>query len=414
MDSQARNSYLARMRAILSVSNRQLDELAALRHRLHQQPELSTREERTASLIVLELERAGADQVLTGVGGTGVVGVFDSGQPGSTLVLRCELDALPISEPEDFGHDYRSQSDGVSHKCGHDGHMAILIGVARALGRRRPAGGKVALLFQPAEETGEGAPAVLADARFKALEPDFIIGFHNLPRHAMHSICLRKGTFASASEGFRLQLTGAFSHSSYPEHGRSPAGAVAELLAALPELPASLARSSDLLMLTITQAVLGEKGPKMDFGVAPGVAEICGVIRAHRQQELEALEQAIAGLAGQVCEREGLTWDLSWHEAFPATVNHDASVELIRDAAAGARMKVEMLDEPFRWSEDFSHYLQQYPGAFFGIGSGVDQPQLHNEYYDFPDELIPTGITVCLAILDSILGWDATPATGSG
>jgi amidohydrolase len=404
MDSRARNSYLADMRAKPFNLDVQLDELAALRHQLHQQPELSTREERTASLIVAELEQAGADEVLAAVGGTGVVGVFDSGQPGPTLVLRCELDALPISEPEDFGHEYRSQSEGVSHKCGHDGHMAILIGVARALGRQRPAVGKVALLFQPAEETGEGAPAVLADARFKALEPDFIIGFHNLPRHAMHSICLRENTFASASEGFRLQLTGAFSHSSYPEHGRSPAVAVAELLAALPGLPGSESRASDLLMLTITQAVLGEKGPKLDFGVAPGVAEICGVIRAHRQHELDALKQAISGLAGQVCEREELSWKLSWHEAFPATVNHDASVALIRDAAAGAGLNVELLDEPFRWSEDFGHYLQQYPGAFFGIGSGVDQPQLHNEYYDFPDELISTGVTVYLAIVGSILG----------
>lgn len=402
------------MRANPFLSNVQLDELAALRHRLHQQPELSTREERTASLVVLELERAGADEVLTGVGGTGVVGGFDSGQPGPTLVLRCELDALPISEPGDFGHEYRSQSDGVSHKCGHDGHMAILIGVARALGRQRPAGGKVALLFQPAEETGEGAPAVLADARFKALEPDFIIGFHNLPRHAMHNICLRQDTFASASEGFRLQLAGAFSHSSYPEHGRSPAAAVAELLVALPGLPGTVSRSSDLLMLTLTQAVLGEKGPRTDFGVAPGVAEICGVIRAHQQRELEALKQAICGLAAPLCEREGLTWELSWHEAFPATVNHDGSVALIRDAARRAGLKVEMLDEPFRWSEDFSHYLQQYPGAFFGIGSGVDQPQLHNEYYDFPDELIPTGVTVYLAIVESILGLNATPATGPG
>jgi len=379
-------------------------ELETLRHDLHRHPELSSEEERTASLITLELERAGADEVLAGIGGTGVVAVFDSGEPGPTLVLRCELDALPITEPADSDHGYRSQTDGVSHKCGHDGHMATMVGVARALGQSRPARGRVALLFQPAEETGEGAPAVLADPRFQALAPDCVIGFHNLPKHALHSICVRHGTFASASEGFRLRLTGAFSHSSYPEHGKSPAAAVAELLAALPGLPERVSRSGDLLMLTLTQAVLGEKGPKMDFGVAPGVGEICGVIRAHQQPELEALKQALAKLAGKVCEREGLAWELSWHEAFPATVNQDESVALIRAAAEKAGLQVEELDEPFRWSEDFSHYLQRYPGAFFGVGSGLEQPQLHNEYYDFPDALLPTGVKVYLAIVDRFLG----------
>jgi amidohydrolase len=397
----------------LDISPAQCDELASLRQHLHQRAELSSQEEITASLISLELERAGADEVLAGVGGTGVVGVFDSGAPGLTLVLRCELDALPITEPRDSAHDYCSHTEGVSHKCGHDGHMAILVGVARALGKKRPAQGRVALLFQPAEETGEGAPAVLADARFRALEPDYVIGFHNLPRHPMHSICLRRQTFASASEGFRLQLGGAFSHSSYPEHGLSPAPAMAELLSALPNLPNSMPRSGELLMLTLTQAVLGEKGPKMDFGVAPGVGEVCGVIRAHQQKELEALKTAITGLIQHVCGRDGLQWELSWHEAFPATVNHDEAVERIQEVAESAGLQVEMLEEPFRWSEDFSHYLQAYPGAFFGIGSGVDQPQLHNEYYDFPDELIPTGVKIYLAIVDSITATGADSAARS-
>ena len=156
-------------------------------------------------------------------------------------------------------------------------------------------------------------------------------------------------------------------------------------------------------MLTLTQAVLGEKGPKMDFGVAPGVAEICGVIRAHEQDELEELKSMIEALSGEVCGRENLQRELSWHEAFPATVNHDDSVAIIAKAAESAGLQVQFLEEPFRWSEDFSHYLQRYPGAFFGIGSGIDQPQLHNEYYDYPDELLPTGVNVYLAIVDSIL-----------
>lgn len=391
------------MNAELKMAVEELEALAKLRQRLHQHPELSSLETHTASVIADELNKAGADAVLTEVGGTGVVGVFESGQPGPTLVLRCELDALPVSEPESMAIEYRSGNAGISHKCGHDGHMAVLVGVARALGASRPRTGKVALLFQPAEETGEGAPGVVNDARFQALQPDYVIGFHNLPKHELHSICIRPGTFASASEGFRIQLTGAFSHSSYPQHGISPAAAVSELLRELPGLPGQVSDSGELLMLTLTQAVLGEKGPKMDFGVAPGVAEICGVIRAHQQQELEQLKQLIEQLAASVSAKENLQWSLSWHEAFPATVNHDESVQLIRSAAEAAGLTVAELDEPFRWSEDFSHYLQRYQGAFFGIGSGVDQPQLHNEYYDFPDALIATGVRVYLAVVDQVL-----------
>lgn len=377
--------------------------LVELRHALHQQAELSSREVNTADHIARVLREANADEVLSDVGGTGVIGVYDSGKPGPVLVLRCELDALPISEPDDMPMEYRSSSPGVSHKCGHDGHMATLCGVAQALSRQPPGKGKVALLFQPAEETGEGAPAVVKDEKFKALNPDFVIGFHNLPKHELHSVCLRRGTFASASEGFRIQLTGSGSHSSYPEHGKSPATAVGNLVGELPDLPNRITRVGDLLMLTLTQAVLGEKGPKMDFGVAPGVAEICGVIRAHEQSELEQLKSMIGELTKLVSDRESLQWELSWHEAFPATVNHDESVDLIKQAAERAGLGVHMLQEPFRWSEDFSHYLQHYPGAFFGIGSGVNQPQLHNEYYDYPDELLATGVKVYLEIIDSIL-----------
>jgi len=391
------------MNDLLQMTGTQLAELTELRHRLHQCPELSSQEESTASLVALELERAGSDEVMRAVGGTGVIGVFDSGQPGPVLVLRCELDALPVTEPADMEIDYCSLAKGISHKCGHDGHMSVLCGVAKALGERRPVSGKVALLFQPAEETGEGGPAVAQDQRFQALKPDYVIGFHNLPKREMHSICVRYGTFASASEGFRIKLKGAFSHSSYPEHGRSPAAAMATLLAELPGLPGALNRSGDLLMLTLTQAVLGEKGPKMDFGVAPGVAEICGTVRAHEQQELNALKAGLVILANKVCDKENLQLEVSWHEAFPATVSHDESVDLVKAAAQKAGLQVDELAEPMRWSEDFSHYLLDYPGAFFGLGSGIDQPQLHNEYYDFPDELIPTGVKIYLSIIDSVL-----------
>ncbi len=233
----------------------------------------------------------------------------------------------------------------------------------------------------------------------------------------MHSICLRRHTFASASEGFRLQLGGAFSHSSYPEHGLSPAPAMAELLSRLAESAeqyATLRRTAD------AHSYPGGAGREgAEDGFWGGAGSRGGLWRdscASAEGELEALKNELDDRVNSrtcagalVCRRDAR----AWHEAFPATVNHDEAVERIQEVAESAGLQVEMLEEPFRWSEDFSHYLQAYPGAFFGIGSGVDQPQLHNEYYDFPDELIPTGVKIYLAIVDSITATGADSAARS-
>ena len=220
------------------------EDIARFRRQLHARPELSEREHETATAIVARLAPTHPTSIVDGLGAmqTGLCAVYDSGEPGPVVLIRAELDALPIQESNSFGH--RSTVSGVSHKCGHDGHMATLVAVAEGLREQPIARGKVYLLFQPAEETGTGASAVLADERFKALAPpDVVYAFHNVPKYPLGHVLLRKGLFAQGSVGFVARYRGKTSHSSYPEHGINPAAAVTALVAAVNRFDEALAGS---------------------------------------------------------------------------------------------------------------------------------------------------------------------------
>jgi len=382
------------------------DDIARFRRQLHAQPELSESEHETATTIVARLAPTHPTAVIDRLGTmqTGICAVYDSGEPGPVVLLRAELDALPIHESNTFGH--RSTVSGISHKCGHDGHMATLVAVAEGLHAQPVTRGKVYLLFQPAEETGTGASAVLADERFKALDPpDVVYAFHNVPKYPLGQVLLRKGLFAQGSVGFIARYRGKTSHSSYPEHGVNPSAAVTELVAAVNRFDETLSESVSAPILgTVSYAQLGvaEKGP--NFGTTPGEGVVMGVVRAHKTSDLERVRDELASRAGQLARDAGLEHELSWHEAFAATESDDDCVAAIEAAAAQAELDARYLDEPFRWSEDFGYFTAAFKGAFFGLGSGTDQPQLHDDGYDYPDALIGIGARIYRAIIDRHLG----------
>jgi amidohydrolase len=381
------------------------DDIAGFRRQLHARPELSEHEQETATAIVARLASTHPTAIVDRLGTmqTGLCAVFDSGEPGPVVLIRAELDALPIQESNTFAH--RSTISGVSHKCGHDGHMATLVAVAEGLRAQPVVRGKVYLLFQPAEETGTGAAAVLADPRFRALDaPDYVYAFHNVPKYPLGKVLIRKGLFAQGSVGFIARFRGKTSHSSYPEHGINPSTAVTGLVDAVNRFGGTLAESVSAPVLgTISYAQLGtaEKGP--NFGTTPGEGVVMGVIRAHRTDDLEKVRVELAARATQLAADGGLEHELSWHEAFAATESDDHCVATIAAAAASAGADVRWLDEPFRWSEDFGYFTAAFKGAFFGLGSGTDQPQLHDDGYDFPDALIDIGANVYRAIIDQHL-----------
>ena len=366
-----------------------------LRHTLHQNPELSGQEIETARRIVEFFEPLQPDQALTNLGGTGLAFSFGSCESGPTLLLRCELDALPIQEIN--GMSYRSVTDGTSHKCGHDGHMAILGQVAEMLSEKRPVNGRVVLLYQPAEESGAGAAAVIADERFGEIKPDFVFGLHNLPGFPLGEVVLRSGTFACASRGMIVQLKGKTAHAAQPETGISPSKAMCRMIDELENLSTRLAVDGELVLATVVGAQLGENS----FGIAPDAATVYATLRSETDDTMQNVVAHCEKLVAEIATSQSLEFDIAYEEIFSATMNSQSAVSTIETACEG--LPVTKVEQPFRWSEDFGRFTQIADGAFFGLGAGVDRPQLHNADYDFPDELIDKGSQVFLRIVDQYL-----------
>ncbi|WP_299699581.1 amidohydrolase [uncultured Pontibacter sp.] len=382
----------------ISPSIQDIDQIIALRHLLHQHPELSGNEYETSHTLRQFLQRYEPDQVITDLGGAGFAAVFNgSDSKGPTVLFRAELDALPIVEQNELA--YTSIRKGVSHKCGHDGHMAILLGVANLLRKHPLHTGRVILLFQPAEENGAGAWAVLQESRFQDLQPDFVFALHNMPGLPLKQVLVREQTFAAASVGLKVGLYGKESHAAEPENGQNPGEGMSELIQALNAIARDQTPFSDLSLLTIVHARLGE----MAFGTNPGFATVMATLRAFEQEDLNKLKELAIESVKLVSSKYNLRHDLEWVEEFPATVNAPEAIEYIKHAATGMGLDIKQAEQPVRWSEDFGHLTNRYTGALLGLGAGKDQPQLHHADYDFPDELIPVGAALFYRIALTIM-----------
>lgn len=372
------------------LHSNQITELKRVRQKLHSMPEISGSEKKTAAYISEKLKEAGADRILEGLGGHGIIAFFDGDQPnaGKTVMIRAELDGLAIDEGNDF--EYHSENPGRMHACGHDGHMAIVLGVARWLKDNRPEKGRVLLLFQSAEETGEGAGQMLSDPAFEKLEIDRAIALHNLPGYKKHSIYIRNKTFALASVGIKISFSGTSSHAAYPEQGINPSVAISELIQELEKIKTKLDADDKFRVLTITYIKVGEHA----FGVSPGYGEMGITIRAEMDTTIDGLiidvEQAINRV------KKSFKGDIDYEkkEPFAATVNDKTGVEQLQSVAENLNMDIEKLDSPIAWSEDFGQFRKKCPITLFGLGAGAQTPPLHSEQYDFDDELIPTGVSI--------------------
>ncbi|MCX5496642.1 amidohydrolase [Kaistia dalseonensis] len=376
--------------------------LTDFRHELHRHPEVSGEEVETARRVAGFIETAGPDLLLTGLGGHGVAAIFAGAEPGPTLLIRSELDALPI---EELSHAvYRSTIPGKGHLCGHDGHSSILAGLALELGRMRPARGRIVLLFQPAEEDGSGAAAVIADPRFDQIRPELALALHNMPGLPFGVAALDEGPFACASAGLRITLAGRTAHASMPETGLSPLQAVSRLLPALTALGSGAPLGPGFSLATVTHARMGEP----TFGVAPGSAEIRVTLRAITNEDMASLMARAEALATNIANEEGLGVSFSHHDAFDACFNAPEATALLRRALTDAGVPIVTTGLPMRASEDFGRFSRICPTAMFLLGAGVDRPALHNPDYDFVDALIPIGIDVFLRAIRTTLGGSAT------
>lgn len=372
-------------------------QLTDLRKYLHRQPELSGAEIKTAREISDFIQQLNIECTIKQVGGTGLLVSIHSGKKGPSLLFRSELDALPIEELNDF--EYRSVVPGVSHKCGHDGHMAILCGLAKLLAIESVTNGVIHLLFQPAEETGEGASKVLEDPAF-GINPDFVFALHNLPGYERNSVVIKDGSFTSAVNSIIIQLTGKTTHAAEPQAGINPAGAVSELLQFAQALNQPEPGKVDFRLVTPVYMRMGEPA----YGTAAGAAELHFTLRSWNNEHLQSLEQRLLQGTEEIAQRHGLTWKHSDTQSFSATVNDPVANDVVRKAVSRCGLKMMETSQPFKWGEDFGYFTSRFRGCMFGLGAGPDHPALHNPDYDFPDELIETGAILFHSIAKILTG----------
>lgn len=371
-----------------------MTDLIAFRKDLHRHPEVSQKEQRTQRRIIQFLDTLGIKG--KSIGGTGVIVKFDSGKAGKIIMLRSDHDALPIQEINDFNH--KSTVDGVSHKCGHDGHTAIMCGVAEYFKSNPLAKGKLILIFQPAEENGEGAKAVLADALFD-FEPDYVFAFHNLPGYPLHQVVIKDGSFTAAAKSILIKLDGKTSHAAEPELGINPAEAISEIISMFETETQSDLNKDDFALATPVFIHMGEKS----YGVSAGHGEVHYTLRTWSSEVMDAFSKRITDQVEKISQKHGLRSTISWTEAFEANKNNPEAVRFIKEAISQNKFDFAERERPFKWGEDFGLFTQKHPGAMFGIGSGEDCPALHNPDYDFPDEIIPTAIKMFTTIVEKAI-----------
>lgn len=368
-----------------------MEELIAIRHHIHKHPELSKEESETQKYILGLLEQLPLDKV-DKVAQTGILVQIKGAAKGKNILYRGDMDALPIDE--EIFPEYRSVNEGVSHKCGHDGHTTIMYGVAKHFSAHRPEKGNVYILFQPAEEIGWGAEKVEESKILDDLNIDYVFALHNVPAYPLHQVVCRVGSFTPAVTTLIASFKGYTSHAAEPWHGRNPAAAMSEYL--LHSLTHNLERKEVHEFVTVTPAhmILGEKA----YGTSAGQGSVHLTIRADTNERLNDTLQQIKKNGEELAKKYELKVSYEEQEPFESNQNDADAVALIKEAAGSLGLSYHDKDEPFRWGEDFGLFTNRYKGAMFGVGSGESCKPLHHPEYDFPDEIIWTAINMFTTI----------------
>lgn len=359
--------------------------MKSIRKELHAHPEISGCEERTALKIADLLKEIGVHEVHSNFSQHSVLGVIDGKKQGKTTLFRCELDALPIKETNTF--DHHSKNSGVAHKCGHDGHMTILLALAEQLVNEPPEKGKFLLLFQSAEETGEGAQNVIESGFLNSFSIDHVIALHNVPGFEKNAIICKKNEFTPSVESFEIQLKGETSHAGEPDKGKNPATCLSEIIHYMQSLHQPDPKKENYFVVAPIHINMGDRA----YGTSAGDANIGYTVRTFNHAEFDQQKKRIEEKTKSIAKGQCLDYDITWKEAFAANQNDKKVVETIEETAIELNLKYIEKKNPFDWGEDFGLFTQRYPGAMFGLGSGTDTPPLHDSSYDFPDDIIDTG-----------------------
>lgn len=363
-----------------------MNDLKEIRQHLHRHPELSKQEQETQKYLLSLLRKLDTDKIEE-VAGTGILVQFKGENTGSNILFRGDIDALPIQEVNDFTHC--SIKDGVSHKCGHDGHATILYGLAKQFSENRPEKGDVYLIFQPAEEIGWGAQAVEDSGLLQKLNIDHVFALHNVPGYPLNQVVCREGSFTPSVTTLVSIFTGHTAHAAEPWNGINPAKAMSKFL--IDALTYNEEKKNVHEFVTITP-VCTMMGDESAYGTSAGEGSVHLTVRAHSNEKLNEVLAKLKEQAEGYAKEEQLKVSFEQRDTFESNQNAEQAVALIKSAAEDLKLSYHDKDEPFRWGEDFGLFTNRIKGAMFGLGSGEDCKPLHHPEYDFPDEIITSAI----------------------
>ncbi|WP_316194567.1 M20 aminoacylase family protein [Bradyrhizobium sp. SZCCHNRI3052] len=387
----------------MPIVNRVADlqpDIQAWRRDIHSHPELLYDVHRTAAFVTERLREFGCDEVVTGLGKTGVVGVIKGRKPGhgevKVLGLRADMDALPIEEAT--GLPYASKTPGMMHACGHDGHTAMLLGAARYLAETRNFAGEVAVIFQPAEEGGGGADAMIKDGLIDRFKIDQVYGMHNGPGLPVGAFAIRQGPLMASTDAVDITIEGHGGHAAKPHNCIDSLLVGAQLVTALQQI---VSRSVDPLEAAVLSICEFHAGNARN--VIPQSAVLRGTVRTLTPKVRELMEKRVREVVTGVAQMTGAKIDLNYARGYPVVINHAEQTEIAIRAArevAGDANVHEM--PPMMGGEDFAYMLEARPGAFIFVGNG-DSAGLHHPAYNFNDEAIVYGTSFFIKVVENTL-----------
>lgn len=384
---------------ILNRATEMQPEIAGWRQQLHMNPELQFDVHETAAFVTGKLKAFGCDEVVTGIGRTGVVGIIRGRHgDGTTIGLRADMDALPITEITGLPH--ASKVAGKMHACGHDGHTAMLLGAAQHLCETRNFKGTVAVIFQPAEEGGGGGREMVKDGLMDRFGITQVFGMHNIPGIPVGEFAIRPGPIMAATDEFYMTINGRGGHAALPHKSIDPVFIGAQIIAMLQGIVSRNADPLDSLVISTTQFHAGTVN-----NVIPQTAELSGTVRTLTKEMRKFAEQRIKDVAQSVGTAFGATVDVKYENNYPVTFNHAGETAFAAQVAkrvAGERNVNEAV-APLMGGEDFSYMLEARPGAFIFIGNG-DTAFCHHPAYDFNDNIIPLGVSYWVTLAEAALG----------
>lgn len=373
-------------------------EIAAWRQHLHQNPELQFDVHATAAFVADRLKEFGCDEIVTGIGRTGVVGLIRGNKgDGSTVGLRADMDALPINEIT--GKPYASQTPGKMHACGHDGHTAMLLGAAKYLAETRNFPGAVAVIFQPAEEGGGGGNEMVKDGMMERFGIRQVFGMHNMPGLPLGHFAIRPGPIMASTAEFTITIKGRGGHAAQPNRAIDPIVIGSQLVNTLQTIASRTIDPVESVVVTVTKFHGGDA-----YNVIPEVVELAGTVRTLKEEVSTLAEARMRAICDGIATATGSQIHLDYERNYPVTFNHADETVFAADIAAAVAGdgNVERAMPPVMGGEDFSYMLNARPGAFIFIGNG-ETANLHHPAYDFNDEAIPHGVSYWVRLAETAL-----------